>query len=566
MARARRRLFARRRILSWLTVACALLAAIGGPSRASAKVTDREIQAAVDRAVVYLRQNLRTPEGGHLSLTVLALLKAGVPADSPDLQPVIATIAARFDANGRFIPGGHHNYDAGVTLMALANADRQKYKRQIEAIAKFLIEWQGPDGDWDYPMRTTGDTSISQYAILGLWEAARSGVSVPRSVWSKAAGWHVTRQQIDGGFTYHPVLNQAGSPSSHTMTVAGTSSLLVARLHLYGDLAAEPDSDETPAAGRKKSGKKFGVLTPGVPDADENQTEKPVEKADGGPIVRLVAIEKAVKGGRKWLDDRFAVAPATSWQLYYLYGVERLAALAGLQKIDGHDWYDEGADYLLKKQTNAGNWDDQCGAPAATSLGVMFLVKATAKALNRPRRDDPRFGGGLLVGGRGLPENLQEVQLDKGTVKVRKLKGPVDELLAELENVQSQKVESAQSTLVELVATDNPEALVGQKERLLKLVNDKRVDVRRTAYWALGRTNDLRVVPVLIEGLLDPELSCMVESRNALRYVSKRINAFDLPDEPTEAQRREAVAYWKKWYQSIRPYDERDDLAEIVKP
>lgn len=142
----------------------------------------------------------------------------------------------------------------------------------------------------------------------------------------------------------------------------------------------------------------------------------------------------------------------------------------------------------------------------------------------------------------------------------------MDELLAELENVQSQSVESAQAGLVETVLTEDPEVLIGQKDRLLKLAKDRRPEVRRTVYWALGRTSDLTVAPILIAGLEDNDLSCMIEARNALRFLSKRLNAIDLPDEPTDQQRAQAIAQWKKWYQSVRPYDERDDLVESAKP
>lgn len=575
MSCAHWRRVAGRQIAVCLVAAGSFLLVCTFPARATAKPTEREIQSAVDRAVAFLRRSLKGNDYGRTSLMVLALIKAGVPADSPDLQPIIEGITRRFNSEGNYVPGERHieNYEAGVTLMALANADPQKYRREIESLTRFLVERQGSDGDWDYATRTTGDTSISQYAILGLWEAARAGATVPRGVWGKAAGWHVTRQLPDGGFTYHPTRQVGVDAASHTMTVAGTSSLLVSRLHLYGDGGMRIEPDPPPqAAGRGKPGrKKFGLLTPGGPDDEEAGAEPapaPVKSEDkiDKNTVRPVAIDKAIKQGRVWLDERFTITPGTTWQTYYLYGIERLAALADLQEIGGHNWYDEGAEFLVKNQKDSGGWEDNSGAVAATSLGIMFLVKATAKALNKPRRADPRFGGGLLVGGRGLPENLQEVQLDKGTVKVRKIKGPVEELLAELENVQSRKVESAQAALVDLVAIDNPEALIGQKDRLLKLVRDERVEARRTAYWALGRTGELRIVPVLIGGLLDPDLSCMVEARNALRYVSKKTNAIDLPDEPTEAQRKAAMAYWKKWYQGVRPYDERDDLGDSAKP
>jgi len=180
----------------------------------------------------------------------------------------------------------------------------------------------------------------------------------------------------------------------------------------------------------------------------------------------------------------------------------------------------------------------------------------------KPAQRVPKFGGGLLVGGRGLPENLDTLTLEQGAVRVRKLKGPVDELLAELENAESRQIESAQATLVETVATDDPEALIGQAGRLLRLAHDKRGEGRRTVFWALWRANDLRVVPTLIEGLSDPDAACQTEARNALRFISKRIDVREPPDDATAAQRAAAIAYWKKWYLTVRPYDERDDLGE----
>ena len=38
--------------------------------------------------------------------------------------------------------------------------------------------------------------------------------------------------------------------------------------------------------------------------------------------------------------------------LYYLYGVERVGRLTGRRFIGGHDWYREGADYLVRQQGN----------------------------------------------------------------------------------------------------------------------------------------------------------------------------------------------------------------------
>jgi hypothetical protein len=569
------------RILVPLLVLGSLLTGLAAPVRAEKKpggATEEEIQAAIKRAVVSLRGKIAQSGGGEGALMTMALLKSGQSADTPEVKAGIERILRQFEKD-EYKPGPHHVYEAGVSLMALANADPAKYKRQIEAIARYLIDKQQSGGEWDYPTPGNGDTSITQYAILGLWEAVRSGVSVPKRVWDKAAGWHITRQLKDGSFTYHPpppspdgfTLSSAGT---RTMTVAGTASLLVCRLHLY---PGATDPDEVRNARRKSQGKKYGILIPAAVDEEETADveETRVAEVNFKPTTRLSAIDKAVGKGRDWLAERFTVAPGESHDLYYIYGLERYTALAGLKEINGHDWYAEGAAHLVATQgkavgqfsgmAEAGVWNDGCGPGPATAFGILFLGKATEKMLGRkPIRRDPKFGGGLLIGGRGLPANLDSLTLDQGGVKVRKLKGPVDELLAELENAQSREVEAAQAALVETVATDDPEALIGQADRLLKLARDSRIEVRRTVFWALGRSNELRVVPPLIVGLNDPDPACRIEARNALRFISKRIDVREPPDEATPQQRAAAVAYWKKWYLTVRPYDERDDLGEAA--
>ncbi len=532
------------------------------------KATEDEIQTALGRAVSHLRQSRITFQGGGSgALVTMALLKSGQPADSAEVKAGIEQILIRIQDN-EYKPGPNHVYEAGVSLMALANADPQRYKPQIKSIAEYLMSAQRSSGEWDYPNPGNGDTSISQYAVLGLWEASRAGVAVPKRVWDKAAGWHVSRQLRDGSFTYHPsppspdgeTLHQ---PGTHTMTVAGAASLLVCRLHLY---PGAHDPDEVRISGRKARGKKYGVLLPATVDDDDEVPEQAAKvETNFKATTRLSAIDKAVGRARAWLEDHFSVAPETPWGLYYLYGLERFAALAGIKEIDGHDWYAEGAAHLIATQSiqKGGGWSDQSGIEPASAFGVLFLGKATEKMLGRKAiHRDPKFGGGLLIGGRGLPDDLTTLQVDQGAVRVRKLKGPVDELLAELENAQSRQIESAQAALVEKIATEDPEALIGQAERLLKLARDKRAEVRRTVFWALGRSNELRAVPTLIVGLDDADADCRTEARNALRFISKRIDVREPPDEATAEQRAGAVKYWKKWYLSVRPYDERDDLGE----
>src|SRR6185437_7906365 len=198
--------------------------------------------------------------------------------------------------------------------------------------------------------------------------------------------------------------------------------------------------------------------------------------------VRLAEIDEGIEKGFKWLDKNFTVSQPTGWPIYYLYALERAGALANVKKIGDHDWYAEGAARLLQTQSAGGTWSDGSGLDGATSFGVLFLGKATSKMLGRKPAE--QVGAGLLAGGRGLPQNLEDVAVQKGKVEEHKPKGSFEELLAELEKPQAEQVEAAQTAIVELVQIDHPEQLVGQIDRLLKLAKHPRPEVRRTALWA----------------------------------------------------------------------------------
>lgn len=179
-----------------------------------------------------------------------------------------------------------------------------------------------------------------------------------------------------------------------------------------------------------------------------------------------------------------------------------------------------------------------------------------------------------MIGGRGLPTNLSAVQSGVEGIQVRKLEAPVDQLLSELENPKSTKVEAAQQAIVERIELGDRETLIGQKNRLTRLARDPRVEVRRTAIWALGRCATIHEVRVLVKALDDPDLSVVVEANNALCWFSRRPNGFGRPADPlaelnenaSDRQKEEAAkswrarvrADWRAWFENVRPYSERN--------
>jgi hypothetical protein len=527
----------------------------------------REISERIRRGVGWLKVHSHETGGdyGRGLLVALTLVKAGESPESSAVKPMIDSVRTRVK-EGVYVPANSHHgiYESAVAAMLMGSADLVAYRTEIEAISRFLIREQHATGGWDYPERKEkGDTSISQYGILGLWEAARAGIEVPRGVWQRAAAWHLRTQLLDGGFRYHP---DEGGEVRHTMTAAGTGSLLVCRRHLFPDQKEEPIPEPgvaSPAPSRKK--RRFGVLEQGPVEPPPAPAVVAAPGRVAAPTIPLATLNAGIERGLNWLQQNFRTkfdggGPA-EWATYYFYGVERLGALSGKTHLGAHDWYEEIAATLCQMQAPEGQWSNAGSPQTGTSFALLFLIRATAK-LVKPIQRKPTFGAGVLVGGRGLPDDLNAARVGAGGVETRKPKTPVEELLAQLENPAVLDVAAGQAELVEQVSTEQIRALVGQKERLLKLARDRRPEVRRTAFWALGRSNDLTVAPVLIEGLLDSEAECVVEARNALQFLGRRPVAEPPTDEPTDAQKQAAHKAWRTWYLSVRPYAERDDLGK----
>ena len=126
------------------------------------------------------------------------------------------------------------------------------------------------------------------------------------------------------------------------------------------------------------------------------------------------AVDKGIRDGCAWLARYFRTSgnpcfdPSdsqvgrTKHHYYYLYGLERAGMITLTPKFGEHDWYKEGAAYLVSQQQANGSWD---GGKAGTSgpvpdtcFAILFLKKATKPIVNLPERP---VTGGDLFGERG---------------------------------------------------------------------------------------------------------------------------------------------------------------------
>jgi len=301
---------------------------------------------------------------GSTALCVLALLNSGEPVDSP---PVAKGLKYLRDLQvGDIVSGG--TYDTSLAIMAFAAAKQPRtFETRMTALTRALengrVKAGRNRGGWGYGLPSVGggaDRSNSQYAVLGLRDAAYAGVSVKRETWEDVANYWVgpNAQNRNGGYTY----GLAGGGARGSMTVAGIATLSVLKTMLRKD-DLNPD---------------------GTPDCcSENRLDR--------------QLDESVDQAADWLTRSFAVSrnpQYNSHTLYYLYGLERAGRLAGKRFFGRHDWYREGAAWLIRQQTLrtggwVGNGFGETNEIVGTAFALLFLSKGLSPVLmNKLKYDD----------------------------------------------------------------------------------------------------------------------------------------------------------------------------------
>lgn len=361
-------------------IGCVLLLAFAPAAAQDAGVTSEQVADSVNKAVAVLKPTLdgarlggSTHQDGTHLLTALALLNSGISPADPVLAKLLGQVETMED---------RWTYVVALKCQVLTAADPKKYFKAIETSARWLMAAQTQGGMWTYtsaagraggPVRGVpaaavraaggGDNSNTQFALLGLHEAAKAGVKIPKEVWARSAQHFETSQRTDGGWGYmysRPV--RAASPVSDaygSMTAAGLASLQICgqRLHVGGE--------KTFANGK-------------YPDCGKYRQNP------------------HMKAGIAWMTDRFSVKANPTAQaggnrgyhLYYLYAMERVGMICGLRNFGEHDWYREGAALLVEAQNVRGGW----GQTSDTAFGLLFLAKGNRPVLIQKLSWDDKSG------------------------------------------------------------------------------------------------------------------------------------------------------------------------------
>lgn len=341
----------------------------------------------------------RTYPSGRLALALLALIHAEIPRDDPVLVAGLDELRRRelIDtyslANAIMAIEAYYQPRGEYEELRSGTIERPRERRLTDADMKAVRRWtakllENMDtrvdpaylARWSYVKEARYDHSVNQYGLLGLYSAHLCGVEISPQIWRGAAAHLADSQQ---------------KPERRTDL----------ELVSYRQLAAQQDGGTSTTSGRRRT----GVAGWGYVEAEWNGEPRPVYGSmtcagltgltialagmrDSG-LTRdavLGEAEEALRMGFAWLAENMtarwhpgpgSVASYYSHVYYYLYGLERACELSSVARINGHDWYLEGALALLAHQHANGSWPDMTGgeydAPTVTAMAILFLKKSS---------------------------------------------------------------------------------------------------------------------------------------------------------------------------------------------
>ncbi len=502
-----------------------------------------EVREAVARAANYLANLPENADNraGAKALVALALLKSGAANEHPKMSEAVEAIreSLRREAQSER-PPRDLIYSTGVSIVFLVALDPKQYQAEIKALLRNLFALQKPHGGWGYVQQQTGDTSMTQYAVLALWEASRAGFRVPTNVWTGVARWLLATQDPSGAFGYQGIMAEGNQRVAQqqiriTLAAAGVGSLYICASYLRPDRTRADKGPRVPPQFRPVSSAEKG---------------KPSLKKSGSRAVDVGRFRQALQDGDSWLDENFTAHP-NLYPYYFCYTFERYASFRdffGAESTVHPTWYTEIASDLIDRQGSQGQWasSNPIGSPVATAFAVLFLTRSTRQSLK-----DRRYAGGTLVGGRGLPDDVSRVQVRSGRVAPRRLSGPADELLRMLQDPTLPEFSTVAAEL-RTRAEANDEELRTKADRLRELADSDDAEARAAVLTALARSRELDVVPLLIRALDDPDRRVMLAARNGLRFLSRKFEGFGLRADADEQARQQAIKRWKAWYRAVR--------------
>lgn len=519
--------------------------------KAAKKFTTRspEVLDMVKKGVGYLEGNVHgDPSGrcGAAALAGLAIYKYTGEANHKSYKGIVQSIQTAVSESMKtkdYQGCDIDNYSLGISLIFLTEVMPDKQEKLRQYLLDLLYFRMRDYGGWGYMtghLQSTADTSMTQYGCLSLWTLEQAGKPIRRGVLDKTCDWLLRTQDPSGAFGYQGKIGNASSYELVEQTGIRLSMVAAAMGSLY--ICADTLELEKIADNEDE-----------FADLALVQDEKTKERAYRAKVPR-VQFTKTVKAGNAWFADNFDIVMEKNrmYNLYYLYALERYMSFREL--AEGKDeaspeWYSLGVEWLSSQQKEDGSWSGYEETVSDTAFAVLFLLRSTKRSIEKAKD----FGPGVLVSGRGLPKNMDNIQMRGGKVVQKIDTGAAGSLLDALGDPTNENFDAAVAALSEIPPELAQSAVSKHAAQMKELVSNPDPEARQAAVRALGKSNNLDCVPLLIYALTDPDPMIALAANDGLKNLSRRLSDFGLKDGFTEAQRTLAIQRWKDWYLTLRP-------------
>ncbi len=362
------------------------------------EVSDRVIEQSRHKGMDYLKSQQQEDgswefdghQVGITALCTLALLENGVP----ETDPIIEKGMRYLRKNTKELTS---TYDLALTVLLLSRTGNKSDKKLIRNLSARLVAGQCTSGGWTYscpkvsslifsnpklrpkPTKSPGDNSCTQFAVLGLWAASRSGIKIDDSMRNVALRFLKTQNE-DGGWGYRV------PKDLNIFSVEGDEKEKPRVAPNAGDLQPQQSSAEP-----SKNSMTFAALfcltvsrATRIREGKSGTTETEAEKDEAKTLMEDPVFKKGLKKAGDWVK-------AGSGVRYYLWSTERLGVLLGQDTFGGVNWFDKGASYLINSQnSDNGAWESETKTLSDTSFAILFLRKANLGSdISRLLEGDP---------------------------------------------------------------------------------------------------------------------------------------------------------------------------------
>jgi len=328
----------------------------------------KDVKEVTDKGIAFLKKSQKDDGSfsprygpGVTALVIAAALQSGLSPDDPFVAKALKALEKNIQSDGGIYNKMHANYTTSVSIMALAEANKDKrYDKTIKDATAFLRKLQYGDGIKDsdpnfggvgYDAKSRPDLSNMQMFIDAL---VASGVPKDDPALQRALKFIGRCQNLPGESNDLPFAKKASEDD-------------------MGGMVYCPGDTESPAHKTSNGGlRSVGAMTYG---GLKSFLYAGVSKKD-----------PRVEGAVKWIKNHYTLEENPGMKqagLYYYYHTfgKAMTALGEDQFEDAkgtkHDWRKELFDALKKRQAEDGSWTnkgDMTFGEADANLATAFAL------------------------------------------------------------------------------------------------------------------------------------------------------------------------------------------------